>query len=428
MRKLLLALLVTILLYTPAQAKKPTHKETPVATSDSGGLTLDDVIRQSVEYSPQLRGLKDGIDAEKGSLLQAGKRPNPVLSFEAENIFGNKSNSGTRSAEYTAGVQQTLEMGGKRAARAAVGGRKVDLAGKLYGAGGVDVVKDITLSWAQAVSSQEKLKVAEKQKKLSGEMLKSVSDRVAAAAEPGIQRSKAEVAYNNSIIELEKARLDYKAAKNALSISSGLPSTIRLDSKSFYKIAPAPAEAGLERSPELAARQSQTEVAKAALELEKANAAQDITFGVGVRDSRDSNAQSFVGSISIPFPLFNRNEGEIARAAHEQSRAEHELRQAKNDMQAGLATALANMDSAYIEAKELKAKILPSAEKAFSQAREGYKAGRYPYLDVLDAQRTLSEMRVQYIEAVKTYQLTKAEVDRMTGRHAGLIVAEGEQK
>lgn len=424
---ILLSAIAMALASSPVYAKKNNANSTAViAAADS--LTLEDVITGALIYSPQLHGLREGISAERGTSLQMSRRPNPVLSLEAENVLGTRNNSGTRSAELTASIQQTFETGGKRAARSGVGSRQVAVATVGYRAGSLDVVRDVTASWADLISASEKVSIAEKQKALSKEMLKNVTTRVDAAAEPAIQRSKAEIAYNNSIIQLEKANRNVKAAKQALSKISGLPIEVKLDKNSFYKLTPAPDEVRLDRNPDIALQNSQVELANASLKLEKANAFQDVTFGVGVRDSRDSNSQSFVGGVSIPFPLFNSNEGAIARSTHEKSKAEQEVRQKKIDVETNLSNALASMDSAFIEATGLKRDILPAAEKAFSQARQGYKAGKYPYLDVLDAQRTLAEVREQYIDVIKNYQVSKAVVDRITGRYADFIVDEGKKK
>lgn len=75
---------------------------------------------------------------------------------------------------------------------------------------------------------------------------------------------------------------------------------------------------------------------------------------------------------------------------------------------------LEELINAYEQSNTLKGDIIPSAEKAFLLAREGYQAGSFPYLEVLDAQRTLFEVKENYVEALKAYHTASANVARLT--------------
>jgi cobalt-zinc-cadmium efflux system outer membrane protein len=69
---------------------------------------------------------------------------------------------------------------------------------------------------------------------------------------------------------------------------------------------------------------------------------------------------------------------------------------------------------AYVQAATLKDTVLPEAEQAFSLSRQGYESGKFAYLEVLDAQRTLAEARLQFIEALQEYHTQRANVERLT--------------
>ena len=76
------------------------------------------------------------------------------------------------------------------------------------------------------------------------------------------------------------------------------------------------------------------------------------------------------------------------------------------------------MENAYFQANTLKTQILPSAQKAFSLAREGYGLGRFPYIEVLDAQRSLFSVKQQHIAALRSYHTARAVLERLTASHA----------
>jgi cobalt-zinc-cadmium efflux system outer membrane protein len=63
----------------------------------------------------------------------------------------------------------------------------------------------------------------------------------------------------------------------------------------------------------------------------------------------------------------------------------------------------------------LREQILPAAEESFEAVNLGYRSGKFGFLEVLDTQRTLFEVRGQYVEALAAYHRAKAEVERVIG-------------
>ncbi|NQV22376.1 MAG: TolC family protein, partial [Rhodospirillales bacterium] len=55
---------------------------------------------------------------------------------------------------------------------------------------------------------------------------------------------------------------------------------------------------------------------------------------------------------------------------------------------------------------------------------QGYETGAFTYLDVLEAQRVVNDLRTRYISALKTYHLTKGELDRLNERFAAALPGE----
>jgi len=95
--------------------------------------------------------------------------------------------------------------------------------------------------------------------------------------------------------------------------------------------------------------------------------------------------------------------------------------------EASLADACEALSSSYSEAAALKQSALPAARSAFDAAEEGFRQGKFDYLEVLDAQRTLVESRGQYIAALAEYHKSVAEVERLTG-HAFESFGPGSQQ
>ncbi len=73
------------------------------------------------------------------------------------------------------------------------------------------------------------------------------------------------------------------------------------------------------------------------------------------------------------------------------------------------------MTTAYNEAQALKNEVLREAESAYESIFEGYREGKFSLLDVLDAQRTVFDADSQYVQALKSYHFSLADVERLTG-------------
>jgi len=145
-----------------------------------------------------------------------------------------------------------------------------------------------------------------------------------------------------------------------------------------------------------------------------------------VRDFRGTGDQALMAGISIPIPVFNRNQGNIEKARHEVVKAESDAAATKLTARNSAFQAHEDMINAYRQADILKSTILPAAEKAFRLAREGYRAGKFAYLEVLDSQRTLFETRAQYIAALRDYHKARAETERLTAAHETKNETQGE--
>ena len=384
-------------------------------------LSLNDAIARALDESPRIKSSGSALMASKGERSQAGLLPNPELSVEAENIAGRGQYKGFDSAEVTFGVSQQIEVGGKRSSRVTAASRGYDIANYEYEATRLNIIRDVTIAYHAAVAAKENVKLAEEQEKLAGEVMENVTERVNAAADPLIQKSKAAVALSTSKIAARRARSDYVIARRKLSALWGVATnSYELDSSAFFTIAKPHTKASeepLKRNPDFMRWEAELSRSKALYSLEKANGIPNPTVSVGVRDFRENSDQAFVAGVSLPLPVLNRNQGNIAKARHEVSKTENDKRGAELALGNELTRSQQELETTYQQAISLKESILPAASNAFSLARQGYRAGKFPYLEVLDAQRTLFEARQQYHTALKDYHITLAEVERLTAKH-----------
>ncbi|MBK9562669.1 MAG: TolC family protein [Micavibrio sp.] len=271
-------------------------------------------------------------------------------------------------------------------------------------------------------------------KKSAALLLKCVTalpPKVEAGKEPPIQKNKAQIELSSSEIALDRARRMAIAKKQTLAALMGsdtadfavqpgsLPAVTEPEPLETY-------QAHVEQTPDAQTLEAGVTQAQAALSLEKANVLPDPTLSLGVKQFRENDTQAFVAGVSLPIPVFNINRAGIERAGHELNAAKLDQRSGQLSLQTALIETYGNFTSAYREASALQVSVLPGAEEAFQFARGGYDAGKFGYLEVLDAQRTLFDARRQFNEAVLDYHQQRAVLERLSALHANTQISNKE--
>jgi cobalt-zinc-cadmium efflux system outer membrane protein len=387
--------------------------------ADNSPLTLDDAIALAINNSPDTKGAEALYGAAKGERRQAGAFPNPTLGFDAENIAGSGVYNGVDNAELTLGINQLIQIGGKRSAAITAADKGQMIAYYGQSTTKLDLIRNVKVAFAEAVAAQEQANVMQDQTKLARDVYLTVSKRVTAAAEPVVQRNKAKISLANAELTSERAKgLRTAAIKILSSLFNNALLPTSLASKDFYKAdkpeVSTEIEAILKNTPDYKQQTANLEQANSVLDLERANAIPDPTVSMGFRELRSTNDQAFVVGVSIPLPVFNLNGGNIQKARYQAVKASTDRQKALLQGQASLTEHTQAMKNAWLTATRIKSDILPEAQESFRQAQHGYNAGKFAYLEVLDAQRTLSDTRISYIQALLDYHVNKAEVERLT--------------
>lgn len=392
------------------------------STQEMPGFTLEQAIQMALEKSPTLGASSARLSAASATRSAAGALPNPALSIEAENIYGDGAYDGLDNAEVTYGVSQLIELPGKRSSRMRIADAEKDNAHFASDSVMLDLIRDITIAFAEVAAAQQEVSILEEGQDLATEVRDSVLAKVQAGKEPPIQKNKAEIELSSSKIALDRAYRNLTAKKQALASLMGgevrdllvnidsLPEPKQPESFEIYR-------ERLAKTPDIMSLRAGIERAKAGLSLERANAVPDPTINVGVRDFREDNSQAFVVGLSIPIPVFNMNRAGIERANHDLAAVSLDEQSARLSFETSLTELYGNYANAYSEAIALKTSVLPGAEEAFRFARDGYDAGKFSYLEVLDAQRTLFETRKQLNEVALDYHRQRTMLERIAATH-----------
>ncbi len=405
--------LLAVIASTPAVAQDP-----PTAP-EASPLTLDRAHALALEHNPELFAFSAEIQARAGETLQAGLRPNPNLELEVENIAGSGEFSGTDAAETTLMLSQAIELGGKRDHRRRAAAAATELARGEQAIARAEVRARTTQRFVAVLAAQERLRLAKELAALARQALATVEERIEAGKAPATEKIRSRILVAELVLAQNQTAHELVAARQRLAAQLGLDGSVGAVSGDLGRLPHLPAVTELEeilaRSPQAARWAAATAARDEQLALERAQAIPDLEVGVGARYFNDSEESALVVGVSIPLPVFDRNQGAVAAARSRLAKSRAESRQADLQARAALAGAWQEMSAAREEAEALRDDIVPAAEEAFAAAEYGYRAGKFSLLDVLDAQKTLIEARQSHLTALARFHQAVAALEGLLG-------------
>jgi len=376
-------------------------------------LTLDSALQTAFANNPDLAAAQWEIDIARGGRQQAGLIPNPVVSLDAED-----TRRDTRTT--TLKLSQTLELGGKRGARIDVATRAQDAAALTLEQRRNGLRAEVIDSYYSALRAQERLDLAQRSLALAERGLVVANGRVTAGKSSPVEATRAQVQLSEIRLELNRAEVGLSDAYRRLAASTGSAAIDFQAVATPTQVAPQlPASAQLlarlEHTTELRLAELQILQSEASVGLEKAQRIPDLDLAIGSQYDASVRERVNLIGVSMPIPLFNRNQGSVLAA----SRRADQARDLRNATELRLRTetrqALDLWQTANTEVRAFNQQILPAAQRAVDSATRGFEMGKFNFLDVLDAQRTLIAARTQYLAA--TAQATDAwvRIERIYG-------------
>ncbi len=386
----------------------------------TGAITLKQALALGLLQNPELAASFWAVRAAEARLIQEGLLPNPEIESSMENFGGSKDLSGFDGAETTIQIKQKIELGGKREKREQIAALGKNIAHWDYESKRLDVIADISKSFWDVLAAQEKCAIAGEINVLTEKAYDLATERVKAGKAPPLEEIQSQVAVTRTRIESEQAKRALESARKILAATWGSPQPIfEKVVADMDRLAPPPSldnsEMYLSQNPDSAKWDAEIEKNRALIQAAGADGVPDLTVGAGPRFDNQSNSTAFIMSLSVPIPLFNRNQGGISEAEFNLAQAREHKKTAVLTAQKNLDRAYQDLSASYLTADALNKVAIPAAESAFSAALEGYREGKLGYLSVLETQRTFFEVKYQYVTAMVDYHKSKADFERLIG-------------
>ncbi len=369
-------------------------------------LTLHDAI-QLAETSPQARTGQDQVDAVRGSVVQAGLRPNPRLYLQSEDLrpWANNFDFPNSTEDYGY-LSQLFELGDKRARRLDLARANVREAEANRLLLNQQIAGRVAAAYWTAVANEG---IA----KLLGEDLQAVDGivgynkaRVDAGAMRGIDLIRVQIERDRLVLALEAARRDVALTRIELFRQMGRTPDDHVQlADSLETAAPLKPESlavVLGARADVAAAREAVTAAEADVRLQRAVGVPDLDVLAGYK--RNVGDNTIYSGLQIPLAFRNRNQGEVERAQASVRLAQDRLEQLELSVGADITAA----QEAYTRQGAVIRDTLPDmrarAKTNLAIMDDAYRTGGVDLLRYLDAERTAFDVEVTALRTFAEYQ------------------------
>ena len=390
------------------------------APAPTDTLTLREAVNSAVAFSPSIKAAYAEIDAKHGEALQASLRLNPELAVDLPEVANNGGIADEDSGQELQ-ISQTLELGGKRLKRLAAADLESSLAVWDFEVARLQAASQAAEAFVDVLAAQDRLAILHEFVTIAEKTRSVVEARVKGGRASPIEldRAKVSVAQARAQQEAERVKLDSARSKLSALWGADYPTFERAGGRlGRNRTVPTvdDVRAFLQGNPTLARWGDAIAHRYAVLEVEHSKAVPNVTVGLGVRRFNEDDSSGLLASLSVPLPIFDRNEGNIAAAERRIAKAEFDAQATRAQLMGFLIEALGALTSADTQARAIEANVLPAAQSAFDKTRIGYEEGKFDLLNVLDTQRTLFEARRDLINARADFEKARVQVEALIWR------------
>jgi outer membrane protein, heavy metal efflux system len=385
-------------------------------------VTLDQVVRLALQHNHTLLAARTTIQQSQAAEITANLRPDPTLLGDVEYLSPSNLNTDylNNSAEFDVGVSYLFERGKKRQRR-------------------LQAAKDVTAQTQSQVADNERsltfnvatqfvnAQLAESALELADQSLKSFRDTVGISQE----RYKAGAISQDDFLKtkLQLLQFEIDAQQASLAKAQALSDLRQLLG---YESVPANYDVAgpfdylplkgnvedmqlkaLQNRPDLRAAVQGVSTAKSQYEVQKSIAKRDVTGQVNYTHVSGINTASFFGSISLP--IFDRNQGEIARAGYAITQAQEQQKAASEQVMTDVRDAYEGLRANDTVVQLYRSGYLEVAQQDRDISEYAYKRGAVSLLDFLDAERSYRATQLAYRQALASYLLALEQLREAIG-------------
>jgi outer membrane protein, heavy metal efflux system len=406
-----LRLSIVLCLYGGAVAGAEEPRSTP--------YSLPEILDLALERSPALASAAGAVKHSQGQQVAAAAYPNPSILGSVGRGAIRDPSTGVHVTERTVTVEQPLEWTGKRQARQEAAAAGVAGANAGFEETKLNLRTDVKVAFYQLLFSQRDADLAVQNLSMVEEVLRTVKLRVAAGEATSFDTMKANV-------ELQKAQKEAARSRNALVVAKSRLNTltagalgkqfsvegdfhsVKVEFDQDRMVAQA-----FEQHPGIQRLTKIAEQAERTVRLERESRVPNISVQGSYH--REAGDESLTAGLSVPLPLWYRQQGEIEMALGTKHRAEAERIRAKNELEQAITQYTQEVRTAQDQLHVFETGLLKQAEQTLTVARMSFRQGAASLLDVLDAQRVYRQTLLEYAQVRADLSIAFVRLERAVG-------------
>ena len=389
-------------------------------------LTLDEAVKEALDKNLNLLAERYNITIADARIITAKLKPNPVLSLNSDHWdlrHGAENTNG--AAEHGVRIDYVMERGGKRQARTELA-ESVKSVAELQLLNTVrGVVLDVQNAFVDTLAAKASLDLAQTNLRVFNDIVQINSVRVNAGDLAKIELVRSRVAALQFQNAVRQAELRLVTAKNRLQAQLGRVSyardfevagDLRRD-KAVPELTGLKAES-LKLRPDVQALRRDQARSQADLKLQLAQAKIDYTIGSEFRRQQGiANTGNLVGFfISMPLPVYNKNQGEIERVKREQQQLMARVRALEASISADVENAYRQYETSRGLLDSIEADLMAQAREVRDTTEYSYRRGEASFVEFLDAQRAFNDTIQGHNDARADYARALYLIDSISGK------------
>jgi len=379
------------------------------AAAEIRSLTLEQTVELALQRNPTLRAQALSITSAKANEVTAGLRPNPVFV--------------SSSQDFTAGVSQLFERGGKRQRRIDSAKLSTNLTTSDFSDARRTLIFQVRKTFIEALLAKSNLELARDNLRNFQEVEDINRVRFEKGDISGADLLKIELQKLQFQNDVQDATLALKTARTTLRTllaSPDLAEDFDIEGElkfTEFDVSLSDLKAiALRERPDLRSAETLKKKTEADIRLAVSNSYTDVSLAVGYHHTEPGlpnwinplfpggSQENSVGfGFNFPLRIFDRNQGEIARTNAEAIRAVSLAEAVRNQISSDVEVSYSALRARWERVRLYELIYLGRATESREIVEFAYKSGATSILDLLEAERTHHAVQLAYRQALASY-------------------------
>ena len=386
--------------------------DTPILQADSSVTTdtsLESAIDLAQSVSPNLAKAAADVEAARGKAVQAGLYPNPIVQGGATQAAGNES-------QYYFGLSQEIVTRHKLQLNRAAANRETYQAELMFVRARFELLTLVRQTFFTALTAQRRVEVLTRLVEITGKSAEAAKQLLVAGETSRADLLLFEIELEKSEVALQNTQSQLAAARKQLAAAIGIRNLKIEHLTGSLKDSPGDAfdqllmDSSVPYNAEVQIAEQEIERSRLILRRAQVEPFPNVTVYGGYQYQVVPIHDMGLFSASIPVPVWNRNQGNIASAQAHIIKATANVSQVQNQIAGRMAELIGRYQIADQQVKRFEQRIIPKAREGVTITQEAFAQGTFDSFRLLQSQRGYFDSNLGYITALEMRWLAASEL------------------